>query len=146
MSTVVQPFEARATLRYRALLVDDEPLLRKVLARGLSRVGFQVVEATDGLRALALVENGAFDLVVSDVRMPVMGGVELLQALVVRQPGLPVVLMSGSDEVADRDSALDLGAFDFLSKPFATSELQRSALRAALSRQPSTAAKPPANQ
>jgi len=146
MSIALQPFEARATLRYRALLVDDEPLLRKVLARALSQVGFEVVEATNGQRALEHLEQGAFDLVVSDVRMPVMNGLELLEAVAARRPALPVVLMSGSDEVADRSSAIGLGAVDFLVKPFSTSELQRKALRVALSGQPDKSGELPANQ
>jgi two-component system cell cycle sensor histidine kinase/response regulator CckA len=79
------------------LLVDDEPLLRQFAARVLSEGGYAVYEATDGADALEQVEARAalLDVVVSDIVMPRVNGVELLQALSLSHPELPVVLMSG---------------------------------------------------
>ena len=79
----------------RILIVDDEPAVRRFAARVLLEEGFLVVEAADGAEALALVRTLAVDVVVSDVVMPRLNGVELLHALAVSHPQLPVILMSG---------------------------------------------------
>jgi DNA-binding NtrC family response regulator len=122
--------------RGRVLLVDDERMLRRVLRRGLAQAGFEVVEACDGRAALELLRRERFDLVVSDVQMPVMDGLELLEALPTVQSDVPVVLMSGSLDLRENDDARHLGAFDFLKKPFGLTELQQIALRAANSHRP----------
>jgi CheY-like chemotaxis protein len=114
----------------RVLLVDDERMLRRVIRRGLVRAGFEVVEADNGVAALELLARERFDLVVSDVHMPLMDGVELLEAVSTAQPAVPVVLISGSLEVQGKEEARRLGAFDFLKKPFALTELHQIALRA----------------
>jgi DNA-binding NtrC family response regulator len=114
----------------RVLLVDDERMLRRVIRRGLVRAGFEVVEADNGVAALELLARERFDLVVSDVHMPLMDGVELLEALSTAQSAVPVVLISGSLEVQGKEDARRLGAFDFLKKPFALTELHQIALRA----------------
>jgi two-component system, NtrC family, response regulator AtoC len=114
----------------RVLLVDDEPELRRVLRRSLVRAGFEVVEAGHGRAALELARQSRFDVVISDVRMPCMGGLELLERLMLEEPELPVVLMSGSSEVASRQSAVDVGAFDYLSKPIGLVDIQVVALEA----------------
>jgi two-component system cell cycle sensor histidine kinase/response regulator CckA len=79
------------------LVVDDEAAVRRFAARVLEREGYVVVEATDGMDALELLsEKGAsIEVVVSDIVMPRLNGVELMQALVVSHPDLPVILMSG---------------------------------------------------
>jgi DNA-binding NtrC family response regulator len=114
----------------RVLLVDDERALRRILQRGLARVGFEVIEAGNGRTALELLRQQHFDVVISDVQMPVMNGLELLEAVSMEHAAVPVVLMSGSLHVSGKDSALRLGAFDFLRKPFDIAELQQSALHA----------------
>jgi DNA-binding NtrC family response regulator len=114
----------------RALLVDDEPELRRLLRRTLVRAGFEVVEAADGRAALEAARLAHFDVVISDVRMPRMGGLELLERLQLEEPGLPVVLISGSAEVLNRQSAVDVGAFDYLAKPIELGTLQSVALSA----------------
>lgn len=118
----------------RVLLVDDERDVRRMLQRFLARAGFDTVEAGDGQAALELLRREPFDVVVSDVQMPVMTGIELLAALEHEGLEVPVVLVSGSLEVPDMDAALGLGAFDYLKKPFSLGELERTARRAALSR------------
>ena len=78
------------------LVVDDETAVRRFATRVLEREGFQVVEATDGAEALEKVKaNGSVDLIVTDIVMPRMNGVELMQALSLSHPHLPVILMSG---------------------------------------------------
>jgi two-component system, cell cycle sensor histidine kinase and response regulator CckA len=81
----------------RILVVDDEPTVRRLTARVLMGEGYQVSEAQDGLEALHIVlTNGAeLDMVISDIVMPKLNGVELLQSIVSAHPGLPVILMSG---------------------------------------------------
>ena len=119
-----------ATSPGRVLLVDDEPELRRLLRRSLVRVGFEVVEASHGRAALELARQTSFDVVISDVRMPCMGGLELLERLQLEEPALPVVLMSGSTELPNRQSAVDLGAFDYLPKPITLAEIETVALAA----------------
>lgn len=78
------------------LVVDDEGAVRRFAARVLERAGYCVCEARDGAEALELVEQGGrFDVVVSDIVMPRLNGVELMQALSTSKPELPVILMSG---------------------------------------------------
>ena len=79
------------------LVVDDEPGVRQVAARILAEAGFDIIEASDGLQALEIVRERAatLDLVVSDIVMPRLGGIELLEQLSLTYPELPVVLLSG---------------------------------------------------
>jgi CheY-like chemotaxis protein len=102
----------------RVLIVDDEPVLRRLMRRALSGLGLEVMEAADGVEALELFRTHEFNAVVSDVRMPQMDGIALVEQLQRLAPDVPVVLVSGSDEVANRAGARALGAFDFLAKPF----------------------------
>lgn len=112
------------------MLVDDQPELRRFLARYLTRVGFEVLEARDGVVALDLVRQHRVDAVLSDIRMPRMGGLALLDALLQLDPHLPVVLMSGSDEIQDIETARQLGALDFLPKPIDLMRLLSAMVRA----------------
>jgi DNA-binding NtrC family response regulator len=114
----------------RILLVDDEPSLRRVMSRSLLRAGFDVIQAPDGRVALELARAQQVDAVISDVRMPGMGGLELLDRLQREVPGLPVVLVSASTELEGRRHALELGAFDFLRKPLELRKLHEATLRA----------------
>jgi DNA-binding NtrC family response regulator len=114
----------------RLLLVDDEPTLRRVIGRALVKAGFEVAQAPDGRAALEYLRNERFDAVISDVRMPSMTGLELLARLLDEAPDMPIVLMSGSNEVESARAAAELGAFDYLPKPLVLADLERSALRA----------------
>lgn len=93
----ISPSHGRAGAGASVLLVDDEAAVRRFAARVLAREGYDVLEATDGAEALELIrDRGAMvEVVVSDIVMPRVNGVELLQALSVSHPGLPVILMSG---------------------------------------------------
>jgi len=101
----------------KVLLVDDEPELRRVVRRHLIKAGFEVLEAPNGRVALELALQGELDVVVSDVRMPDMGGLELVERLSEQAPELPVVLVSGCSGFADAGTALAYGVVGCLAKP-----------------------------
>ena len=89
--------QARAGSTLSVLVVDDETAVRRFACRVLERAGYGVLEAVDGVEALELIQSQtvSFEAVVSDIVMPRMNGVELMQALSVSQPELPMILMSG---------------------------------------------------
>jgi two-component system cell cycle sensor histidine kinase/response regulator CckA len=105
------------------LLVEDEPRVRSQARRLLQRSGYAVVEASDGVEGLRLFEEGrgAFAVVVTDVVMPIVGGVDMVAALRERQPGLPVVFVSGYT-AEDQDLPLDANT-TFLTKPYTIAAL-----------------------
>jgi two-component system C4-dicarboxylate transport response regulator DctD len=92
------------------LLVDDNDTLRRALRRTLTAEGHQVVEASNGREAVQRSREEDFDLIVSDVRMPDMDGVELLRAIHERDADLPVVLITGDPELATAMKAVEYGA------------------------------------
>jgi DNA-binding NtrC family response regulator len=100
------------------LVVDDEELYRRSLARILSRVGHQVSEARDASEALALLGQGGVDLVVSDVRMPGLNGLELVRQVRDIDPDLPCIVVTGFGSPESSVEALRAGAFWYLEKPF----------------------------
>ena len=104
------------------LIVDDDPRLREVVRYALSQAGFRVREAGDGRTALAKIDEKRPDLVVLDVVMPEMDGVEVCRRIR-RQSHLPVVFLSSKGEEVDRVLGLELGGDDYLSKPFSPREL-----------------------
>jgi serine/threonine-protein kinase len=114
----------------RVLLVDDQPELRRLFQRALTKSGYEVVTAENGRMAVELVAVDRFDAVISDVRMPDMGGVELLQALHAEDPDLPVLLVSGSPDLATALKAVEFGAFEYLTKPVSFDKLATSTKRA----------------
>lgn len=117
-------------MRDRILLVDDEEALLRVLGRTLSNAGFDVVTAGDGREAMEAFEAGEFDLVISDITMPRMNGIELLRAVRERNIDIPVVLMTASPLVESAMEAVEYGATRYLSKPIDTRSLVASAERA----------------
>jgi DNA-binding NtrC family response regulator len=123
------------------LLVDDQPELRRLFRRSLSRVGYLVVEAWNGRVAVELARQQSFDVVISDVRMPDMSGVELLEALRDSDPDLPVVLTSGSPDAVTPLEAGELGAFAYLVKPVSFETMHDTASRAIDMRRARAAAK-----
>jgi putative two-component system response regulator len=107
------------------LVVDDEPVIRDLIARILSRSGHRVVAASSAREAITAVESEDVDLVLSDIHMPgSVSGLELIEALHVRRPSLPIILVTGSGNEANLREALDLGAAGFISKPFEAAELR----------------------
>jgi DNA-binding response OmpR family regulator len=115
------------------LIVDDEPIVRDVVARYLNRDGFRTLEAGDGDVARELINDRAPTLVVLDVMLPGTDGLTLCRWIRARGD-LPVIMLTARGEEADRIVALDLGADDYVTKPFSPGELAarvRSVLRRA---------------
>jgi len=104
------------------LVVDDEPIVRDVVVRYLEREGHRTLEAGDGDDARRLLEDGRPDLVVLDVMLPGMDGLELCRWIRARSE-LPVILLTARGEEADRIVGLELGADDYVTKPFSPREL-----------------------
>jgi putative two-component system response regulator len=117
----------------RILVIDDEDVIRGLVVEILEAVGYEVTSAESAERALALLEKADFDLVVSDVVMPGLSGLELLEAVRARRASLPVVLVTGAGTYDTLSQALTRGAAGLVTKPFAHSELQ-SAVADSLSR------------
>jgi two-component system response regulator AtoC len=116
----------------RILVIDDEPVVRELTVEILRRNGYKPHGVPSARRALELLDEEAFDLVVSDVVMPEMTGVEFLYELRERRPDLPVVLMTGGSKEPERTTrAVELGASGLLYKPFSHDEL-KAAVEAAL--------------
>ena len=109
--------------RDRVLVVDDDPPLRRMLARTLTAEGYDVTVAADGGTALAEAERAAPDVIVLDVAMPVLDGLAVCRRL--RSKGLPtpILMLTARDAVPDRVAGLEAGADDYLVKPFAVQEL-----------------------
>jgi DNA-binding NtrC family response regulator len=107
----------RGTRLQQILVVDDEDMIRHFAARILTAEGYQVVQAADGADALELLNGHAVNLVLSDVMMPRLNGIQLLEHLSVAQPGLPVLLMSGYGmvELVERGMSVPCA---LLHKPF----------------------------
>jgi two-component system response regulator MprA len=108
---------------FHVLVVDDDPPIRRMLARTFAAEGYRVEAAADGGAALAAVERSVPDLLVLDVAMPGIDGLAVCRRL--RQAGLslPILLLTARDAVLDRVAGLDAGADDYLVKPFASEEL-----------------------
>ncbi|MCS4536395.1 response regulator transcription factor [Corynebacterium sp. HS2168-gen11] len=107
----------------KILVVDDEQAVRDSLRRSLSFNGYEVVTAEDGERALAMIEQEQPQLVVLDVMMPKLDGLEVCRHLRSQGDDRPILVLTARDSVSDRVSGLDAGADDYLPKPFALEEL-----------------------
>jgi DNA-binding response OmpR family regulator len=104
------------------LVVDDEPTVRDIVGQYLTRDGFRVVTAGDGREVMGLVELESPDLVVLDIMLPGIGGLELCRAIRARR-AIPVILLTARGEETDRIVGLELGADDYVTKPFSPREL-----------------------
>jgi DNA-binding response OmpR family regulator len=130
------PYDARVP---RILVVDDEPRIVSFVSRALEAEGFSVEGAPDGRRGLDLARTGRFELVVLDLLMPELRGVDVLREILQARPEQRVLILSAVSDVESRVDCLELGATDFLTKPFALSELIariRARLRQPLGQQP----------
>ncbi len=107
----------------RVLVADDEPGLRKVVRDAFEREGHEVVTAIDGREALERFEEGGFDLVVTDLSMPNLGGLELVQEIRRRHSPVPILVLTVKNEEREKVRLLDAGADDFVTKPFSIAEL-----------------------
>jgi two-component system KDP operon response regulator KdpE len=107
----------------RILVVDDESAIRRALRPPLVELGFQVAEASRGEEALQVLRSTAYDVVLLDVNMPGIGGIETLRRIRALAPRLPVLMLTVRDQEEDKVEALELGADDYVTKPFSTREL-----------------------
>ena len=115
----------------KVLVVDDEPPIRKLLRMGLSAQGYEVIDAPNGRSALERLAQNP-DLIILDLGLPDMQGLELLRTIRGRNDSVPVVVLSSRGDEAGKVQALDLGADDYVTKPFGMDELlarMRAALR-----------------
>jgi two-component system response regulator ResD len=108
--------------RSRVLIVDDEPMVREVLARYLAKEGFAVETANDGSDALVAFEREAPDLVLLDLMLPRLDGLEVLRRMRAQRKS-PVIMLTARGEETDRVVGLELGADDYVTKPFSPREV-----------------------
>lgn len=106
----------------RILVVDDERPLREFVSRNLTARGFQVFKAANGLEAMAIFQSKPLDLIILDLMMPHLNGLEVTERIR-RSSTVPIIVLSALDEERDKVKALDQGADDYLSKPFGVEEL-----------------------
>ncbi len=119
-------------MTHRVLLVDDDARLHELLSTYLSQNGFHVTGAADGRKGLAALEAGTFDVVLLDVMMPGLDGIEVCRRI--RSTSrLPIIMLTAKGDETDRVVGLELGADDYVSKPFSPRELL-ARLRALLRR------------
>jgi two-component system response regulator MprA len=117
----------------QVLVVDDDPQIREALTRALELDDYRVTTASNGVKALEAVSQHRPDVMVLDVMMPYVGGLDVCRTLRSKKDRLPILVLTARDEVGDRVAGLDAGADDYLTKPFALEEL-RARLRALLRR------------
>ena len=101
----------------KILIVDDEKSIRKTLREILEFEKYEVDEATDGMEALVKVKRESYDILILDIKMPKMDGMETLERIQILKPDLPVIMISGHANIDTAVEAVKMGAFDFISKP-----------------------------
>ena len=114
----------------RILVVDDHQALLHAMSRMLTTVGYEVSTAANGMRAVDLLAKGTFDVVLSDLDMPGMNGIQCLQAIRRRDSDVPVVLMTGNPDLKTAALAVEYGALQYLVKPVKMDELRQIVARA----------------
>jgi len=112
-----------ATNKEKILVVDDEASIRRILKTRLSMIGYDVVSASDGEEALEAFRSYEPDLVVLDVMMPRLDGYEVCQELR-KQSDVPIIMLTALGDISDRITGLDMGADDYMVKPFSPKELE----------------------
>ena len=111
----------------RVLVVDDEAQMRKALKAVLERKGYEVVTVEDGAKALLKITNDSFDVMITDIKMPGMSGIELLRSVRALAPALPILMMTAYGTIENAIEAMKEGASDYILKPF-PSEIIESAV------------------
>lgn len=108
----------------RILIAEDDSILADGLSRSLRHNGYAVDAVRDGLAADSALAAQAFDLLILDLGLPQLAGLEVLRRLRARNSALPVLILTAADSIEQRVKGLDLGADDYMAKPFALSELE----------------------
>jgi two-component system cell cycle response regulator CpdR len=114
----------------RILITEDEDSLRSFVARALRMDGHETVEAADGAEGLEALDGGRFDLLLSDIRMPVKDGIELTHKAAAAHPGLKILLMTGYAEQRERADDLATKIVDVVSKPFTLPDIRTAVAKA----------------
>jgi DNA-binding NtrC family response regulator len=117
-------------MKGRILIVDDEEIVIRSCQRILAEGDFQVDAARDGLEALAKIQEDDYDMLILDIKMPKMNGIEVLQRVKEAHPDIDVIMITGLNEIETAVKAMKLGAFDYLPKPFDPEELEIVVARA----------------
>ncbi|MFN2351829.1 MAG: sigma-54-dependent transcriptional regulator, partial [Kiritimatiellia bacterium] len=107
----------------KIILVDDEPSILSVLNVLLKAEGYEVTPVDGGDKALAIIKDHQFDLMISDIRMKPVDGITLLRAVREHQPAMAVLMVTGYGSVETAVEAMKLGAFDYITKPFKVDEM-----------------------
>ena len=115
----------------KILLVEDEEKLARFVELELKHEGYQVEKAFDGRTGLEMAEAGGYDLILLDIMLPALNGLEVLRRLRKEENSLPVIMLTARDAVMDKVTGLDMGADDYITKPFSIEELL-ARIRAAL--------------
>ncbi len=118
-------------LKTKILIVEDEEKIARLLEIELTYEGYETGKALDGLEGLEMIREQSWDLVLLDVMLPSLSGIEVLRRIRAHDQKMPVILLTAKDSVEDKVSGLDLGANDYLTKPFQIEELF-ARIRAAL--------------
>lgn len=120
----------------RILIADDEESMRALVARAIAMDGHEIVTAQDGAEALEIItsESGAFDLLLTDIKMPMMDGIALALAVARDFPALTILLMTGFADQRERASGLDAIVHDVVTKPFAVADIRTAVADALASR------------
>jgi two-component system nitrogen regulation response regulator NtrX len=111
------------TRALKILIVDDEEIVRYTLGEILQMIGHSPDHQEDGQAGLHAIQNTTYDVAFIDIRMPGMGGIDLLQQALAVQPHLSIIVMSGHGDAETRQEAIQAGAFSFLYKPFRLKEI-----------------------
>ncbi len=114
----------------KILIVDDESMICDLLKRSLEMEGFETDTAENGLVGLQKCTDDSFDLVVSDILMPEMDGITMMEKIKVAHPDMPIILITGYAKQYTARKATESGATDFLTKPFRNAEIMRSVRKA----------------
>lgn len=107
----------------KVLVVDDEPSLQTLLTYNLKKVGFEVVSATDGKQALEIIHQNDIDVVLLDVMLPEISGVDVTRELRAEKNQIPIIMLTALDDEVDKVVGLEIGADDYVTKPFSPREV-----------------------
>jgi len=107
----------------RILVIDDEDIVRVSCQRALEPEGYEVITVKSGTEGLKLLEKESFDLVMTDLKMPDMDGIEVLQKVKERWPVIQVIIITGYQTVETAVKAIRLGAYDYIEKPFTPEQI-----------------------
>jgi DNA-binding NtrC family response regulator len=114
----------------KILVIDDEDIVRRSCSRTLSPLGYEVTLTESSLDGLRMIDDEEFDLVLTDIKMPDMDGIEVLKQVREKFPGMKVIIMTGYQTVENAVKSVQLGAFDYIEKPFSPDELISSVSKA----------------